>query len=106
MSNAIAHTSTRKKASKPKVSARTPKSIKRSTVTGQVLKTTVKTAKIATTTGSVMTLAGQVISRQQLLLDMESYRQEVVATPTSARNFLTRLGVMTSDGRSKKLIRG
>lgn len=106
MSNVIAHTSTRKKVSKPKMSARTPKSIKRSSVTGQVLKTTVKTVKVATRTVSGMTLAGQVLSRQQLLLDMESYRQEVVATPTSARDFLTRLGVMTSDGRSKKLIRG
>ncbi|MDX8398632.1 MAG: hypothetical protein R8K20_00100 [Gallionellaceae bacterium] len=106
MSNVIAHTSTQKKASKPKVSAHTPKSIKGSTVAALAHKTTVKSEKVVRKSGSVMTLAGQVLSRQQLLLDMESYRRDVVATPTSARAFLTRLGVMTSDGRSKKLIRG
>jgi hypothetical protein len=37
---------------------------------------------------------------------MNLYRKQVVASPESARDFLIRLGVMTIDGRTKKLIRG
>jgi hypothetical protein len=48
----------------------------------------------------------QPLSGQALLKDMETYRKKVAATPKSARNFLTRLGVMTPSGKPKKLIRG
>ena len=48
---------------------------------------------------------GQPLSGQALLKDMETYRKKVAATPKSARNFLTRLGVMTPSGKPKKLIR-
>lgn len=46
------------------------------------------------------------LTGQALLKDMKLYRKQVVASPESARNFLIRLGVMTVDGRTKKLIRG
>jgi hypothetical protein len=52
------------------------------------------------------TLGGQVLTGQALLIDMQAYHKKVAATPESARAFLTRLGVMTSDGKTKKLIRG
>jgi hypothetical protein len=50
--------------------------------------------------------AGQMLTGQALLKDMNLYRKQVVASPESARDFLIRLGVMTIDGRTKKLIRG
>ena len=46
------------------------------------------------------------LTGQALLKDMKAYHKKVAATPKSARGFLTRLGVMTSDGKAKKLIRG
>ena len=46
------------------------------------------------------------LTGQALLKDMKAYHKKVAATPESARDFLTRLGVMTSDGKAKKLIRG
>lgn len=46
------------------------------------------------------------LTGQALLIDMQAYHKRVAATPESARAFLTRLGVMTSDGKAKKLIRG
>jgi hypothetical protein len=49
--------------------------------------------------------ASQTLTGQALLKDMQQYHKQVVATPKSARDFLTRLGVMTSDGKAKKLIR-
>lgn len=49
---------------------------------------------------------GQFLTGQALLDDMEAYRKKVAATPDSARDFLTRLGVMTPKGKAKKLIRG
>jgi len=49
--------------------------------------------------------ASQTLTGQALLKDMKLYHKQVVATPKSARDFLTRLGVMTSDGKAKKLIR-
>lgn len=49
---------------------------------------------------------GQLLTGQALLDDMEAYRKKVAATPDSARDFLTRLGVMTPSGKVKKLIRG
>lgn len=49
---------------------------------------------------------GQFLTGQALLDDMEAYRKKVAATPDSARDFLTRLGVMTPSGKVKKLIRG
>jgi imidazolonepropionase-like amidohydrolase len=51
-------------------------------------------------------LGGQMLTGQALLVDMQAYHKRVAATPESARAFLTRLGVMTSDGKAKKLIRG
>jgi len=51
-------------------------------------------------------LAGSLLTGQALLDDMEAYRKKVAATPKSARVFLTRLGVMTPNGKAKKLIRG
>jgi hypothetical protein len=51
-------------------------------------------------------LSGQLLTGQALLDDMEAYRKKVAATPKSARVFLIRLGVMTSSGKAKKLIRG
>lgn len=51
-------------------------------------------------------LSGQLLTGQALLDDMEAYRKKVAATPKSARVFLIRLGVMTSNGKAKKLIRG
>jgi len=41
---------------------------------------------------------------QALLDNMKAYRKKVTATPDSARSFLTRLGVMTPNGKVKKLI--
>jgi len=49
--------------------------------------------------------ASQMLTGQALLKDMKLYHKQVVATPKSARDFLTRLGVITSDGKAKKLIR-
>lgn len=45
------------------------------------------------------------LTGQALLTDMKLYHKKVSATPKSARDFLTRLGVMTPSGKSKKLIR-
>jgi len=63
-----------------------------------------KTAAHARTVASVA--CGQFLTGQALLDDMETYRKKVAATPASARDFLTRLGVMTPKGKAKKLIRG
>ena len=52
------------------------------------------------------TVRGQSLTGRALLDDMEAYRKEVSATPEAAREFLTRLGVMTTSGKIKKLIRG
>lgn len=51
-------------------------------------------------------VGSQALVGQALLDDMEVYRKKVAASPKSARNFLTRLGVMTRSGRVKTLIRG
>lgn len=51
-------------------------------------------------------LGSQPLVGQALLDDMEAYRRKVAATPESARDFLTRLGVMTPGGKVKTLIRG
>jgi hypothetical protein len=51
-------------------------------------------------------LRSQLLTGQALLEDMGEYRKKVAATPKSARDFLTRLGVMTPSGKVKKLIRG
>lgn len=47
----------------------------------------------------------RVLSGHALLEDMAAYRKVVSATPESAREFLTRLGVITRSGKPKKLIR-
>lgn len=64
-------------------------------------KSVTRTAKKSTST-----LCGQVLTGAALLADMNAYRQEITATPDTARNFLVRLGVMTKSGKTKKLIRG
>lgn len=74
---------TRKKPAKPSARTRTGVSVKASSMP------------------AIKQLAGQA-----LLKDMKEYHKKVAATPESARGFLTRLGVMTSDGKAKKLIRG
>lgn len=64
-------------------------------------------AKSATHTRTVATVAcRQFLTGQALLDDMEAYRKKVAATPDTARDFLTRLGVITPSGKTKKLIRG
>lgn len=73
---------TRKKLTKPTVRAITAKSIK------------------------VPAMGGQLLTGQALMKDMKAYHKKIVATPKSARDFLTRLGVMTPDGKAKNLIRG
>jgi hypothetical protein len=73
---------TRKNPAKPAVRANTAKSVK------------------------VRAMGGQLLTGQALMKDMKAYHKKVVATPKSARDFLTRLGVMTPDGKAKNLIRG
>lgn len=64
-------------------------------------------AKSTTRTRTVATVAcRQFLTGQALLDDMEAYRKKVAATPDTARDFLTRLGVITPTGKAKKLIRG
>jgi hypothetical protein len=46
------------------------------------------------------------LSGEYLLDDMKAYHKTVTASPESARAFLTRLGVLTANGKTKKLIRG
>lgn len=52
--------------------------------------------------------AGQtkVLEGKELIRDMRRFRKEVTATPASARKFLIELGVLTSEGKKKSLIRG
>lgn len=64
-----------------------------------------KSAKPAVRSRTKSEKASQMLTGQALLKDMKLYHKQVVATPKSARDFLTRLGVMTSDGKAKKLIR-
>lgn len=45
------------------------------------------------------------LTDQALLNDMQAYGRKVSATPEAARDFLTRLGVITRSGKVKKLIR-
>lgn len=61
---------------------------------------------VARTRVAASAACGQFLTGQALLDDMEAYRKKVAATPDSARDFLTRLGVMTPGGKAKKLIRG
>ena len=68
-----------------------------------------KTAKPAAHTAKSIKIrahGGQLLTGQALLIDMKAYHKKVAASPRSARAFLTRLGVITSDGKAKKLIRG
>ncbi|MHB1657184.1 MAG: hypothetical protein ACYCSZ_12555 [Burkholderiales bacterium] len=66
--------------------------------------TRVNAGKAAASAGSQM--YGRPLSGPALLEDMAAYRKAVSATPESAREFLTRLGVLTRSGKPKKLIRG
>lgn len=65
-----------------------------------------KPAKPVARTRAAKSVAASALTGQALLENMEAYRKKVAATPASARNFLTRLGVMTARGKAKKLIRG
>ena len=65
-------------------------------------KPTARAAKSA----AASALGSQQLNGQALLNDMGTYRKKVAATPESARDFLTRLGVMTPGGKVKTLIRG
>ncbi len=48
----------------------------------------------------------QPLTGKALLADMKAYGKQVSASPEGARDFLTRLGVMTPSGKVKTLIRG
>ncbi len=50
--------------------------------------------------------AARELSGQALLQDMRRYQKAVTSTPDAAREFLTRLGVLTATGKTKRLIRG
>lgn len=65
-----------------------------------------KSVKITTSsrTSKSVKVSGALTGRA-LLRDMETYHREIIATPKSAQDFLTRLGVITSSGKAKKLIR-
>ncbi|MBI5751223.1 MAG: hypothetical protein HZA59_03625 [Hydrogenophilales bacterium] len=65
-----------------------------------------KPAKSVARTPAAKSVAASTLTGQALLENMEAYRKKVAATPASARSFLTRLGVMTTSGKVKKLIRG
>jgi transcriptional regulator of met regulon len=50
--------------------------------------------------------AARDLTGQALLNDMQAYRDKVTASPAAARDFLMGLGVLTEQGKSKRLIRG
>ena len=47
----------------------------------------------------------KVLEGEALLKDMRAYRKKVTASPAAARKFLVELGVLTPDGKKKRLIR-
>ena len=65
-----------------------------------VKKATAKSSKVAVH-GSV----GNPLAANALLADMQAHRRQVTATPDTARDFLTRVGVLTPSGKLKQLIR-
>lgn len=48
----------------------------------------------------------KVLEGEALLKDMRAYRKKVTASPDAARKFLIELGVLTPEGKQKRLIRG
>ena len=62
-------------------------------------KATAKPSKVA------MHSVGNPLAANALLADMQAHRRQVTATPDTARDFLTRLGVLTPSGKLKQLIR-
>lgn len=48
---------------------------------------------------------GNPLAANALLADMQAHRRQVTATPDTARDFLTRVGVLTPGGKLKQLIR-
>lgn len=53
-------------------------------------------------------VAARDLSGQALLSDMRAYKDKdkVTASPAAARDFLVGLGVLTEQGKTKRLIRG
>lgn len=45
-------------------------------------------------------------THDELLKDMDAFRQRVSATPDAAREFLISAGLLTETGRTRQLIRG
>ena len=50
-------------------------------------------------------LRGSSLAGSAVLADMQAHRRQVTATPDTARDFLTRVGVLTPSGKLKQLIR-
>ena len=48
----------------------------------------------------------QMLEGEALLNDMRAYRKKIATSPEAARRFLVKLGVLTTDGKRKNLIRG
>lgn len=48
----------------------------------------------------------KILTGNDLIADMQSFGRTVTATPKKARGALVKLGVLTSSGKSKTLIRG
>ncbi len=48
----------------------------------------------------------KILTGREVVKDMRQFRQEVTSSPEAARAFLMSLGVLTSDGKRKNLIRG
>lgn len=72
------------------------------------MKTATKTrAKKATTKSRKVAMhnVGNPLAANALLADMQAHRRQVTATPDTARDFLTRVGVLTPSGKLKQLIR-
>lgn len=78
-----------------------------SSTTANVVKKPSKSLAQARTNRTVahQPVSAQLLTRKALLADMKAYGKKVSATPETARDFLTRLGVMTRSGKLKKLIR-
>ena len=62
-------------------------------------KATAKSSKVA------MHGVGNPLAANALLADMQAHSRQVTATPDTARDFLTRVGVLTPSGKLKQLIR-
>jgi hypothetical protein len=47
-----------------------------------------------------------ILTGQALLDDMQAYRKKVASSKKTATKFLQQMGVLTSNGKAKRLIRG